>query len=113
MIVLVCGGRNFNDILLMDKVLGQIHAETPIELVIEGDATGADTMAGNWAYLRGIHVARVAAMWKFKNAAGPMRNRAMLKLKPDLVIAFPGGNGTSDMIAAAKKAGVPVMEVTA
>jgi hypothetical protein len=30
------------------------------------------------------------------------------KGKPDLVIAFPGGRGTADMVARARKAGVPV-----
>lgn len=30
---------------------------------------------------------------------------------PQVVIAFPGGKGTADMIAIAKKAGVDVYEV--
>jgi predicted Rossmann-fold nucleotide-binding protein len=30
--------------------------------------------------------------------------------KPDLVIAFPGGRGTADMIRQAKEAGVPVRQ---
>ncbi len=33
-------------------------------------------------------------------------------LTPDLVIAFPGGKGTADMVARAEKAGVPVQRVT-
>jgi hypothetical protein len=32
----------------------------------------------------------------------------MLEWKPDLVIAFPGGRGTADMVKQAKAAGVPV-----
>ena len=31
--------------------------------------------------------------------------------KPDLVVAFPGGTGTADMIRRAKKAGVEVKEI--
>lgn len=31
--------------------------------------------------------------------------------KPDLVIAFPGGNGTKDMVTKARKAGIEVIEV--
>lgn len=42
--------------------------------------------------------------WK----VGPKRNRKMLELKPDGVVAFPGGRGTMDMIRAATEAGVPV-----
>jgi ABC-type Fe3+-hydroxamate transport system substrate-binding protein len=36
----------------------------------------------------------------------------MLKLKPDLVVAFPGNAGTRNMIMQAEKAGVPVKVVT-
>jgi ABC-type Fe3+-hydroxamate transport system substrate-binding protein len=32
----------------------------------------------------------------------------MLRLRPDLVVAFPGGRGTADMVAAATDAGIPV-----
>jgi predicted Rossmann-fold nucleotide-binding protein len=40
-----------------------------------------------------------------------MRNQKMLdKGKPDLVVAFPGGRGTSDMISRAIK--VPVRVIT-
>lgn len=42
-------------------------------------------------------------------AAGPIRNQRMLdEGKPDLVVAFPGGRGTADMVRRAKAAGVPV-----
>jgi predicted Rossmann-fold nucleotide-binding protein len=38
-------------------------------------------------------------------AAGPIRNQQMIdEGKPDLVIAFPGGAGTHDMMARATKA---------
>lgn len=33
--------------------------------------------------------------------------------KPDLVVVFPGGTGTADMVRRAKKAGVEVIEVGA
>lgn len=31
---------------------------------------------------------------------------------PDLVVAFPGGSGTADMIAAARRSGVRVEVIT-
>jgi hypothetical protein len=44
--------------------------------------------------------------------AGPLRNQRMLdEGKPDLVVAFPGGGGTKDMVRRAVKAGVSVHEV--
>jgi len=44
--------------------------------------------------------------------AGPLRNQRMLdEGKPDLVVAFPGGGGTKDMVRRAVKAGVAIHEV--
>lgn len=43
----------------------------------------------------------------------PPVNRAMLELRPDLVVAFPGGTGTAHMVSLAKKFGIEVVEVPA
>lgn len=44
-------------------------------------------------------------------AAGPIRNRRMLlEGMPDLVVAFPGGRGTADMVRRARAAGIEVVE---
>jgi hypothetical protein len=56
----------------------------------------------------------VFAEWnRHGNKAGPIRNATMLAMKPPvkLVVAFPGGSGTADMVAKAKAAGLEVMEV--
>jgi hypothetical protein len=47
--VLVCGGRSFDDLPLLDRTLDELHAERPIAAVIHGGAVGADTMAHFWA----------------------------------------------------------------
>ena len=48
----------------------------------------------------------------YGKAAGPIRNKQMLdEGKPDVVIAFPGGTGTANMIMQATKAGVKVVKV--
>lgn len=45
-------------------------------------------------------------------AAGPIRNRRMIEEgKPDLVVAFPGGRGTANMVNQARAAGIEVREV--
>ena len=110
--VLVCGGRAYSDAAFLTYFLDQLHALTPIGLVIHGKAPGADTLADMWARKRGISVHAFAAQWeKFGKRAGPIRNQAMLdKGQPDLVVAFPGGVGTADMMARAKAAGVRVRE---
>jgi hypothetical protein len=70
-------------------------------------------MAGEWADVFGVPFRIFPANWKkHGRAAGPMRNQQMLdEGKPDLVIAFPGGSGTADMVRRAKAAGVPVETV--
>lgn len=116
MIVLVCGGRNFavnNDFersMLFAK-MDTLHKERPIDIVIEGGANGADAAVNIWAQRNNIHVATVSAYWgSLGRKAGPMRNQAMLKLRPDLVVAFPGGKGTANMVDIARKAGIEVIE---
>jgi len=108
--VLVCGGRDFTDAKLLHNVLDAIHAKTPITCVIHGNAWGADTLAGSWAALNKVALDIFVADWnKHRKSAGTMRNQLMLTVgKPDLVIAFPGGKGTADMVQRAKRANVVV-----
>lgn len=104
--VLVCGGRDFTDYALLERMLDELTITT----VIEGEARGADKLSAVYAGYRGIPVERYPADWnKFGTRAGPIRNSAMLaKGKPDCVVAFPGGKGTANMIDQATKAGVEV-----
>jgi len=110
--VLVCGGREFKNRSFLFAVLDKFHRNTPFDCVIHGAARGADRLAGEWAKQRSVQVVVFPADWKrHGNSAGPLRNLQMLKHgKPDCVIAFEGGAGTADMIAKAKRAGVPVQE---
>ncbi len=111
--ILVCGGRDFNDMGFASTFLDGINAISPIEMVIYGGAPGADMLGKFWAERTGIHSARVEAQWqRYGKSAGPKRNAAMLLLKPDLVVAFPGGVGTADMVRRAKGASIPVREAT-
>lgn len=111
--VLVCGGRAYSSGAQLYFVLDKLHAATPFTLLCHGGASGADTLAGYWARDRGVPVEVHAADWKrYGRAAGPMRNAEMLKkCEPDLVVAFPGGSGTADMLRRATKAGVTIQEV--
>ncbi|WP_442786135.1 SLOG family protein [Methylorubrum sp. SL192] len=88
------------------------RAEKGINKVIQGGATGADALARGWARDRGIIFDSYIADWGWSRRAGPIRNARMLADgKPHLVIAFPGGRGTADMIRQAEAAGVPVVRV--
>jgi predicted Rossmann-fold nucleotide-binding protein len=59
---------------------------------------------------RGISEESHPANWNaWGRAAGPRRNQEMLMRKPNLVVAFPGGEGTADMVQKAIAAGVKVV----
>ena len=111
--VLVCGGRDFADDYLLRRTLFFLRELHGFDLLIHGGAGGADTLAGEWAVRQAIPVLVFPADWhKHGRAAGPIRNAQMLaEGKPDLVVAFPGGRGTANMVRQAKAAGVPVVEV--
>lgn len=105
--VLVCGGRDYVN---FDHVRNVLAGLDGIKVIIEGGATGADYCAAHWAAKANVSVQTFPADWKTHGrAAGPFRNQRMIdEGKPDLVIAFPGGRGTADMIRRAEAAGVPV-----
>ncbi|MGO4672966.1 SLOG family protein [Bosea sp. 2YAB26] len=80
---------------------------------VMGDATGADCLAAGWCRENGIEFKVYAADWQqHGNAAGPIRNAAMLEAEnPHFVIAFPGSKGTRNMCGLAEKAGVTVHRI--
>jgi len=114
--VLVCGDREWKDFVFMERILSRfwLHAS----VIIHGDARGADKMAANWAKSRGIRPEPYPADWdRYHRAAGPIRNRQMLKEgKPDVVVAFHDdiekSKGTRDMINVAAEAGIQVFLYT-
>lgn len=112
--VLVCGGRDYADRETFRAHMDFLHRTGPITEVITGDAKGADYLARQWAFWNRVPCREFKADWKTHGrSAGPIRNRKMLTDgAPDLVVAFPGGNGTEDMVTRARDAGVPVDEIT-
>ena len=113
MILLVTGGRDFNNFLFVDSVLRSINEATKIDLVVHGAARGLDSAVSDWCKFVGIHQASIPALWDhLGNPAGAIRNSIMSKLNIDLCVAFPGGKGTADMVKKAKKKGVVVISVS-
>lgn len=109
--VLVCGGRDYSDRTTVYRELDALAPQPTV--IIHGGARGADSLAEDWAASRDVMSHVWLANWKAHGrAAGPIRNSYMLTDgKPDLIVAFPGGRGTADMIRQAKRAGVTVLEV--
>ena len=108
--VIICGGRDFYNHETVFDVLNRVHSRSfEIGHVITGGAPGADTIANKWAEQWTINHTIVYAKWKQGSDAGPARNTRMLLLKPHLVIAFPGGPGTANMIGQAHNALIPIL----
>jgi len=107
--LLVTGGRDFADRQKLFDALDMVHDFTPVSLLIAGGARGADTLAIEWAKERGINYHIEKAQWgRFGKSAGIIRNKQMLEMKPNLVVAFAGGNGTRDMVNRSKKDNIEV-----
>lgn len=115
MIWLVCGGRLYTDAPFLCSYLDALRqcARERVTHLIHGNASGADQLADEWAASRGIQPVACRALWETNGykAAGPIRNGAMILLKPNVVIAFPGYKGTPDMMRQAQRAGIYVHEV--
>jgi hypothetical protein len=128
--VLVCGGRTFGyhtqpgidaetrkqrtaefsfGLHALNDVLGDKSDVT----IMGGGATGADHLGQCYASIAEFDFELYKADWdKYGKGAGPKRNQEMLDGgKPDLVIAFPGGNGTAHMVKIARRRQVPVVEI--
>ena len=106
MIVLVCGGRNYANQSKVHGYLSRLHREKKIEAIVQGGATGADNHARQWAKFNNVKVITYFPDWDKGPYAGFLRNQMMLEEEcPDLVVAFPGGHGTDDMVTRAKRGG--------
>lgn len=108
--VVVTGGRDFKD---SGAVSGALTALGPIAALAHGGASGADTLAHRIAESVGIPVTVFKADWaKEGKAAGPLRNLRMLDtFRPDVVVAFSGGRGTAQCVAAARHRRIRVVVV--
>ena len=111
--VLVCGGRYYKDKKRVYDILDKIHSAYTISRIIHGDSSGADALANKYAKEKDFTREIYPAKWKEQGrGAGPIRNAKMLaESGPDLVVTFPGGDGTEGMRKLAKKAQVKIHEV--
>jgi len=112
--ILFCGDRNWTNY----KVICDVMVDFKPDLVIEGEAQGADILASAAAEYFDIPVLRFPADWeRYGRAAGPIRNQQMLDQgKPDLVVAFHNdvqhSKGTLNMVSQARKKNIKVYVYT-
>lgn len=123
--IIVCGGRDYHDEQAVRLTLDTIRNNRHLVRVIEGDARGADRLAGQWAKRHRESIGHKAfpANWDRdgRKRAGPIRNSRMrddlLQMREQTgcrigVVAFPGGTGTANMVDQADDAGIKVLKAT-
>lgn len=107
--VIVCGGRDYDNWLNVNVTLSNLGEITHLA---EGGAPGADYLSAQWCERHPdvLHYTFPADWERYGRGAGPRRNQAMLdEFHADVVVSFPGGRGTADMVARAVAAGVKVV----
>ena len=106
--VIIAGGREINDYELVLKAV--LNAGFDITAVVSGGARGVDSLGEKFAEEVGLELFRFPAEWdKYRNAAGPIRNRVMGDFADALIAIWDGkSTGTKDMINYATKKGLKV-----
>ncbi len=115
--ILVCGGRDYDNRTRLFAVLTAVHRRVGIAEIIHGAARGADHLAGLWARSNRVQETRFPVDHALDGpwpAAGHYRNERMYReSKPDLVLAFPGGKGTANMVRTAQLGRTPTYRLEA
>ncbi len=107
---IVCtGGRGYTNWQRVWRDLNQFHILYGIEYLAEGGQVGLDYWARMWRGRQGVPGDTFPYLSEYGKAGGPKRNEWMLQtVRPDLVLAWPGGDGTNGCIALARQMGFPV-----
>ena len=111
--VLVCGSRSWNNRRTVYVALDELHARYHFTCVMTGAYHGIDNYAEQWARNRCIKYIGVPANWRQHGlGAGPIRNQRMIdEERPELGVAFPGGDGTADMVRRLEAAKIELVRV--
>lgn len=105
--ILVVGGAKVRDEHVR-MTLAQIVAHYKDVILITSANGGFDNKVLVYCSIADVAVARVPSYWQ---TGFRRRNANLLKLKPDLVVAFKGDASTDDVKLQAGQAGLPVYEV--
>ena len=110
--LIIAGGRDFSDYLLLERVVDQFLEDIQDEITIFcGTARGADSLGERYAKSRGYAVRYFPPDWRrLGRAAGPVRNQEMAD-SADALAAFWDGEsrGTGDMIRSAGQKGLRLL----
>lgn len=112
MILLICGSREWAEYLPILDALEQLISLGIRPTIIHGNCRGADKLAATAGKSLGLPVFACDAQWEFYGrSAGPVRNKWMADMEPDLVWAFHAdmshSTGTKNMIKHAQAQNIP------
>lgn len=126
-VVVAGGGRDLAwPVAQVAAALLGVTGGRAVQLLLHGDARGADQLIDRAASRLGWPVQAVPAEWhRHGRAAGPIRNRALLRRaqlaaqvvnRPGcpasvLVVAFPGGRGTTSLVDQARALDLEVAQI--
>lgn len=127
--VLVTGSRTWDDIPALRHALNQVLTKLPTPatpvVIVHGDCPrGADRQTSDWVRevqggpLWTVTEEKHPANWRpggaFDRGAGFQRNKQMVNLGADLVLAFirDSSRGASHTADLAEQAGIPVRRIT-
>lgn len=113
--LLIAGSRNFEDWKIFEMVTREIiDGDERFTVIVEGGASGADSMARRYAGENGMTAEEFRADWKqYGRAAGPKRNDEMVKYVAErngTALFFWDGEskGTKQCIDSARRKGIDV-----
>lgn len=110
--VIVAGGRDFTDYLLLSTMMKKYHGDERI-LIVSGGARGADRLAERYATENGLDVKVFLADWNVGKRAGPERNARMVAFADEAVVFWDGKSpGTADTVRKMRDAGKIVRVVS-
>lgn len=111
--VIICGGRNYDDADAIRRALDGLHRQSAITVLIHGSLPALGGPAEAWARDHEVDVIRYPANWsKLGKLAETRRNSFMLAdSRADVVLAFPGGRHTADLVRTARESGMGVVVI--
>ncbi|NVZ99610.1 DUF2493 domain-containing protein [Pseudomonas gingeri] len=111
--VLICAGRYYMNASMCRKVLEAYQQVRRIEVLIHGGNQYLGSTLEDWARETGTHIVRYPSNWQlYGKQAERRRNQFMLlDSEPDLVLAFPGGNDTEELVAQARAIGIETLPI--
>ena len=113
-LIAFAGGKDYNDIDAIHRILDMAHAKHADMILVHGGAKGAETIAAAWADSKGVNQIVSQPDWKRHAKAAPFRrNDEMLKLLPIGLIATPGSGITDNLVDKAREMGIPVHQLNA